>query len=173
MAPSCSPAAAMAQVRRLHGSVLVACLGACSRAAAGGPLVAGAHLAAPLPRRAVYVWDLRTQRCLQRYQDEGCLNGTSMACSPDGSLFATGASWHRVPHVQPAGISSQDYHNDCLSCLQVTMTLASMRVCDCCCTCAGSSSGVVNIYSRAQQQKHTAFGGEEDWVVPEAPIAGA
>ncbi len=39
---------------------------------------------------AVYVWDLRTQRCLQRYQDEGCLNGTSLACSPDGSLFATG-----------------------------------------------------------------------------------
>ena len=41
---------------------------------------------------AVYVWDLRTQRCLQRYQDEGCLNGTSMACSPDGSLFATGSN---------------------------------------------------------------------------------
>jgi hypothetical protein len=38
--------------------------------------------------------------------------------------------------------------------------------------CAGSSSGVVNIYSRAQQQ-HTVFGGGEDWVVPEAPIAGA
>ena len=39
--------------------------------------------------------------------------------------------------------------------------------------CAGSSSGVVNVYSRAQQQQHAVFGGGEDWVVPEAPIAGA
>lgn len=45
----------------------------------------------------VYVWDLRTQRCRQRYVDEGCLNGTSLACSPDGGLFATGGrgGWER------------------------------------------------------------------------------
>ncbi|KAL4419673.1 hypothetical protein ABPG75_006771 [Micractinium tetrahymenae] len=76
----------------------------------------------------VYVWDLRTQRCLQRYQDEGCLQGTSMACSPDGALFAS-----------------------------------------------GSNSGVVNIYSREQQQQqHTVFdsGDGDDWVLPQAPIAG-
>lgn len=52
-------------------------------------------LACGPPRRsshahAVYVWDLRTQRCLQRHQDEGCLNGASMACASDGTLFATG-----------------------------------------------------------------------------------
>lgn len=40
----------------------------------------------------MYVWDLRTQRCLQRYTDEGCLNGTGLATSPDGALFATGSS---------------------------------------------------------------------------------
>ncbi|KAI7839207.1 hypothetical protein COHA_007020 [Chlorella ohadii] len=81
----------------------------------------------------VYVWDLRTQRCLQRYQDEGCLNGTSMACSPDGALFAT-----------------------------------------------GSNSGVVNLYSRQQQEaqrrqgQRTVFGEEEagSWAMPEAPYAG-
>lgn len=78
----------------------------------------------------VYVWDLRTQRCLQRHQDEGCLQGTSMACSPDGALFAS-----------------------------------------------GSNSGVVNIYSREQQQEqqqHTLFDGGDgsDWVLPEAPTAG-
>ena len=40
----------------------------------------------------VYVWDLRMQRCLARWQDEGSLNGTSVACSPDGRLFACGSS---------------------------------------------------------------------------------
>jgi U3 small nucleolar RNA-associated protein 18 len=43
---------------------------------------------------AVYVWDLRTQRCMQRYQDEGCLNSANMSCSPDGTLFATGTGMH-------------------------------------------------------------------------------
>lgn len=38
----------------------------------------------------VYVWDLRMQRCSQRYVDEGCINGTALACSPDGGMFATG-----------------------------------------------------------------------------------
>ena len=65
---------------------------------------------------------------------QGCLNGTSMACSPDGSLFAT-----------------------------------------------GSNSGVVNLYSRQQQEaqrrqgQHTVFGEEAaagSWAMPEAPIAG-
>jgi WD40 repeat protein len=40
----------------------------------------------------VYVWDLRMQRCSQRYVDEGCLNGTALACSANGSMFATGAA---------------------------------------------------------------------------------
>lgn len=94
----------------------------------------------PAPiRAAVYVWDLRTQRCLQRYTDEGCLNGTSLATSPDGGLFAT-----------------------------------------------GSSSGVVNLYSRAAvggggsgsaaAPRRTVFsesGSGGDWTMPEAPIAGA
>ena len=40
----------------------------------------------------VYRWDLRQRRCLQRFQDEGNLGGTSLAISPTGSLFATGST---------------------------------------------------------------------------------
>ncbi len=39
----------------------------------------------------VYVWDLRMQRCSQRYVDEGCLSGTALTCSSEGAMFATGA----------------------------------------------------------------------------------
>lgn len=69
-----------------------------------------------------------------RLNPQGCLNGTSLACSPDGSLFAT-----------------------------------------------GSNSGVVNLYSRQQQEaqrrlgQRTVFGEEEQqgsWAMPEAPVAG-
>jgi U3 small nucleolar RNA-associated protein 18 len=40
---------------------------------------------------------------------------------------------------------------------------------------SGSSSGVVNIYSRRQQQQQRTVlddGGSGDWVLPEAPLAG-
>lgn len=37
----------------------------------------------------VHTWDLRTQRCIDRSVDEGCVRGTSLACSAD--LFATGS----------------------------------------------------------------------------------
>ena len=40
----------------------------------------------------VYVWDLRMQRCCARYVDEGCLNGTTLAASSDGGMFATGGA---------------------------------------------------------------------------------
>jgi U3 small nucleolar RNA-associated protein 18 len=39
----------------------------------------------------VYVWDLRTQRCLSRAVDEGCLHASSLATSADGRYVATGA----------------------------------------------------------------------------------
>ena len=40
----------------------------------------------------VYRWDLRQQRCLQRFQDEGNLGGTSIAVAPTGGLFAVGST---------------------------------------------------------------------------------
>eukprot|EP00959_Pyramimonas_sp_CCMP1952_P255363 5333598-Pyramimonas_sp.AAC.1 len=38
----------------------------------------------------VYVFDVRTMRCLTRAKDEGCLNATSIAASPDGLSLAAG-----------------------------------------------------------------------------------
>lgn len=39
----------------------------------------------------VYVWDLRSSRCLNRFTDDGCVKSTAMAASPDGRYLATGS----------------------------------------------------------------------------------
>ncbi|KAM4530788.1 U3 small nucleolar RNA-associated protein 18 homolog [Odontesthes bonariensis] len=39
----------------------------------------------------VYVWDLRSSRCLNRFTDAGCVRGTSIAASPDGRYLACGS----------------------------------------------------------------------------------
>ncbi|XP_062029453.1 U3 small nucleolar RNA-associated protein 18 homolog [Rosa rugosa] len=39
----------------------------------------------------VYQWDLRTGACFYKMVDEGCINGTALCASPNGSLFAAGS----------------------------------------------------------------------------------
>lgn len=39
----------------------------------------------------VTVFDLRTHRAEHRFEDEGCVNGTSLTVSPDGKFVATGS----------------------------------------------------------------------------------
>lgn len=39
----------------------------------------------------VFVWDLRSSRCLNRFTDDGCVKSTSMAASPNGRYLATGS----------------------------------------------------------------------------------
>ncbi|PRQ18421.1 putative transcription factor WD40-like family [Rosa chinensis] len=39
----------------------------------------------------VYQWDLRTGACFHKMVDEGCINGTALCTSPNGSLFAAGS----------------------------------------------------------------------------------
>lgn len=39
----------------------------------------------------VYVWDLGSSRCLNRFTDDGCVKSTSMAASPNGRFLATGS----------------------------------------------------------------------------------
>lgn len=38
----------------------------------------------------VYVWDLRISRCVNRFKDDGCVRGTSIAASPNGRYVACG-----------------------------------------------------------------------------------
>lgn len=40
----------------------------------------------------VYTWDMRMRRCLSQQVDEGCINGTTLAVSPDDRYFASGSS---------------------------------------------------------------------------------
>ncbi|XP_037333387.2 U3 small nucleolar RNA-associated protein 18 homolog isoform X2 [Pungitius pungitius] len=39
----------------------------------------------------VFVWDVRSSRCVSRFTDEGCVKGTSIAASPDGQYLACGS----------------------------------------------------------------------------------
>ncbi|XP_077475997.1 U3 small nucleolar RNA-associated protein 18 homolog [Stigmatopora argus] len=39
----------------------------------------------------VYVWDARSNRCLGKFPDDGCVAGTAIAASPDGRYLACGS----------------------------------------------------------------------------------
>uniref|UniRef100_A0A672H219 U3 small nucleolar RNA-associated protein 18 homolog n=1 Tax=Salarias fasciatus TaxID=181472 RepID=A0A672H219_SALFA len=39
----------------------------------------------------VYVWDLRSSRCVNRFTDDGCVRSTSIAASPNGHFLACGS----------------------------------------------------------------------------------
>ncbi|XP_062388409.1 U3 small nucleolar RNA-associated protein 18 homolog [Sardina pilchardus] len=39
----------------------------------------------------VFIWDVRSSKCLSRFPDEGCVRGTSIALSPDGHYLACGS----------------------------------------------------------------------------------
>ncbi|XP_076609639.1 U3 small nucleolar RNA-associated protein 18 homolog isoform X1 [Chaetodon auriga] len=39
----------------------------------------------------VYVWDMRSSRCVNRFIDDGCVKGTSIAASPNGQYLACGS----------------------------------------------------------------------------------
>lgn len=39
----------------------------------------------------VYVWDMRSSRCMNRFADEGCVKGTSIAASRNGRYLACGS----------------------------------------------------------------------------------
>uniref|UniRef100_A0A4W6FBA8 U3 small nucleolar RNA-associated protein 18 homolog n=1 Tax=Lates calcarifer TaxID=8187 RepID=A0A4W6FBA8_LATCA len=39
----------------------------------------------------VYVWDMRSSRCVNRFTDDGCVKGTSIAASPNGQYLACGS----------------------------------------------------------------------------------
>ncbi|XP_061573559.1 U3 small nucleolar RNA-associated protein 18 homolog, partial [Cololabis saira] len=39
----------------------------------------------------VYVWDIRSSRCVNRFTDDGCVKATSIAASPNGQYLACGS----------------------------------------------------------------------------------
>uniref|UniRef100_A0A673W1F9 U3 small nucleolar RNA-associated protein 18 homolog n=1 Tax=Salmo trutta TaxID=8032 RepID=A0A673W1F9_SALTR len=40
----------------------------------------------------VYIWDMRSSKCLNRFIDDGCVSGTSMAASKNGQYLACGSA---------------------------------------------------------------------------------
>ncbi|XP_043940869.1 U3 small nucleolar RNA-associated protein 18 homolog [Protopterus annectens] len=53
----------------------------------------------------VYIWDVKSRRCLNRFTDEGCLCGTSITVSKNGQYVACGSS---------SGVVNVYTHDDCL-----------------------------------------------------------
>ena len=50
----------------------------------------------------VHTWDMRSQRCLRRDVDEGCIRGAALACSD--TYYASGSDAGVVNlHARPAG----------------------------------------------------------------------
>ncbi|KAL4856937.1 U3 small nucleolar RNA-associated protein 18 [Chlorella vulgaris] len=86
----------------LHSKQMVGTLKMNGTARTGAFSADGTQLLTSGGDGTVYVWDLRTQRCMQRYQDEGCLNSANMSCSPDGALFATGKPLKTVLNLDTA-----------------------------------------------------------------------
>lgn len=39
----------------------------------------------------VYIWDIGTRRCINKFEDEGSITGTSLAMSPNGHFLAAGS----------------------------------------------------------------------------------
>lgn len=54
----------------------------------------------------MYVWDVRSQKARASFFDEGCINGSAIAVSPDGRLLACGSE---------TGIVNQYYTKDIIS----------------------------------------------------------
>ncbi|XP_060108979.1 U3 small nucleolar RNA-associated protein 18 homolog [Heteronotia binoei] len=53
----------------------------------------------------VFIWDVKSRRCLNRFTDEGCLRGTCIAVSKNGHYVACGSS---------SGVVNLYAHDDCL-----------------------------------------------------------
>uniref|UniRef100_A0ACB8EKQ4 Uncharacterized protein n=1 Tax=Sphaerodactylus townsendi TaxID=933632 RepID=A0ACB8EKQ4_9SAUR len=53
----------------------------------------------------VFIWDVKSRRCLNRFTDEGCLRGTSIAVSKNGQYVACGSS---------SGVVNVYAQDDCL-----------------------------------------------------------
>ncbi|KAM6473406.1 U3 small nucleolar RNA-associated protein 18 homolog isoform 1-T2 [Liasis olivaceus] len=53
----------------------------------------------------VFIWDVKSRRCLNRFTDEGCLHGTSIAVSKNSQYIACGSS---------SGVVNVYAHDDCV-----------------------------------------------------------
>ncbi|XP_008102765.1 U3 small nucleolar RNA-associated protein 18 homolog [Anolis carolinensis] len=53
----------------------------------------------------VFIWDVKSRRCLNRFTDEGCLRGTSITVSKNSQYVACGSS---------SGVVNVYSHDDCL-----------------------------------------------------------
>ncbi|XDV35044.1 hypothetical protein PO909_005090 [Leuciscus waleckii] len=53
----------------------------------------------------VFIWDVQSSKCVKRFEDDGCVRGTSLALSRDGSYLACGSQ---------AGVVNIYSQRDCL-----------------------------------------------------------
>lgn len=55
----------------------------------------------------MYIWDMHARACIQRFYDNGCIRGTSIAVSPNNQYLACGSSSGVVNVYDLADVMSQ------------------------------------------------------------------
>ncbi|PSC69396.1 U3 small nucleolar RNA-associated 18-like protein [Micractinium conductrix] len=146
----------------LHTKQMVGTLKMSGTARSGAFSADGTQLLTSGGDGTVYVWDLRTQRCLQRYQDEGCLKSTALACSPEGTLFAAASSSGVVNLYSRSQQEEQEQLRRHAAAAAPPRPARQQRI-----TFEDEDEEGEDEEEGRQQQQHR--GG---WTLPEAPIAG-
>lgn len=72
----------------------------------------------------VYVWDVGSRKCLHRFTDDGCIQGSSVAVSPSGQLVACG-SRSGVVNVYETSVAMATAHPQPRKALMHLVTCAS------------------------------------------------
>uniref|UniRef100_A0A8C6T987 Uncharacterized protein n=1 Tax=Neogobius melanostomus TaxID=47308 RepID=A0A8C6T987_9GOBI len=70
----------------------------------------------------VFVWDLRSSRCLNTFTDDGCVKSTSMAASPNGRYLATGSV---LVSVVSSAQTSEEHHELVTPCTALSFSPSS------------------------------------------------
>ncbi|XP_039536352.1 U3 small nucleolar RNA-associated protein 18 homolog [Pimephales promelas] len=65
----------------------------------------GSQIFANSEEGEVFIWDVQSSKCVKRFEDDGCVRGTSLALSRDGSYLACGSQ---------AGVVNIYSQRDCL-----------------------------------------------------------
>ncbi|XP_072298916.1 U3 small nucleolar RNA-associated protein 18 homolog [Eucyclogobius newberryi] len=75
----------------------------------------------------VFVWDLRSSRCLNRFTDDGCVKSTSMSASPNGRYLACGSQSGVVNIYSLDSCLSSSCPKPIKSVMNLTTTATSLR----------------------------------------------
>ncbi|KAI2644517.1 hypothetical protein H4Q32_031077 [Labeo rohita] len=92
----------------------------------------------------VFIWDVQSSKCLKKFADDGCVQGTSLALSRDGQYLACGSQ---------SGVVNIYSQNDCLHKLEPRPLKAVMNLVTAATSlCFNNTSEILAIGSKADDE---------------------